>query len=206
MGRTTTVRAAGIEPGAQKRGKVKTGGNTKPDQIWLAEVAAELHEPDISNRPHSFLYDVQYQWEGYCDELNLEFFESFRRGTRECTGTAYVRDETGMYVIDPDWNKLRRPCLAPPMNGSKVCQAHGGKIPGVKAAAERALAEASEVVALRLLDLTGPEIEDVKTRLAAINSVLDRVGIKGGVDIEVQLPGYKKVMADLFGDDSSAAE
>jgi hypothetical protein len=193
--------------------KVQSGGNTKPDAAWIEEVlaAGELHLPDESTRPPGFLYDILYQWEGYADEVNIEFFESFWRGKptdRRCNGTAYIRDMRGSYVVDCEWERLRRPCLARPASGAVICHAHGAKIPVVKAAAQRVLAQASEVVALRLVGLTAYADEmqnpiDHKDRISASNSVLDRVGIKGGIEVEVTTPGFKKVMETMFGDDSA---
>lgn len=197
-----------------KKVRKTTGGNAKMDQTWMAEVseAGELHHADISNKPEGFLYDVTWQWDGYADEVNIDFFESFRRpNNRKCTGTAYIRDETGMYIVDPEWQRLTRPCFGTVVNGTVVCQAHGARIPHVKAAAEKVLAEASEVVAMRLVGLTGPKDElevpvDQKVRLGAANSVLDRVGIKGGSTLEVEAPGFKKVLDKLFSDDSPEQE
>lgn len=193
---------------AREGPKVKTGGNTRPDQAWVQEVeaAGELHAPDETTRPEGFLYDTLYQWEGYADEVNVEFFEGFWRGKPDdvrCNGTAYIRDMRGAYIVDCDWQRLTRPCLNRPAKGTVVCHAHGAKIPAVKAAAQRVIAEASEIVALRLVGLTDPhKEEDSKVRLGAINSVLDRAGIKGGVEVEVTMPGFKKVMLDLFGDET----
>lgn len=190
-----------IKARALKTPKVQTGGNTKPDQAWIEEVWDELHVPIEAERPPQFLYKVNYQWEGFADELNIDFFESFRRNfkqVRKCNGTAYVRDQTGMYVVDTEWNRLTRPCLSQAARGGKVCHAHGALIPQVKAAAERALAEAAEVVAMRLIGMTDGA-EDEKVRLAAMNSVLDRAGIKGGVSVEVTTPGYERVMEKMFG-------
>ena len=188
--------------------KVETGGNTMPDVAWIQEVSAagELHEPDPDERPPGFLYDVMYQWEGYADEVNLDFFEGFRRNKlRQCTGTAYIRDRRGGYIVDAEWQRLRRPCLGNPGKGATVCHAHGSQIPVVKAAAQQRLAEASEIVALRLIGLTTTG-EDDKVKLAAMNSVLDRAGIKGTVEIEVTTPGYKKVMLEMFGADGDDDE
>lgn len=191
--------------------KKETGGNAKVDQLWLAEVmeAGEITQVGPDERPAGVVDDVKYVWDGYADELNDEFFESFRRpgknGTvRKCKGEAYVRDERGGYILDAEWNRIRRPCLALPGLGTIVCHSHGAKIPAVKAAAQRVIAEASEIVALRLVGLTATKDEDGdiiehKVRLAAANSVLDRAGIKGGVEVEVTLPGYKKIMTSMFG-------
>ncbi len=193
---------------ALKGPKRSTGGNTKSDQAWLEEVMqlGEINQPDESMRPDGFLYDIQFQWEGYASEVNIDFFESFwvgKPGDNRCNGTAYIRDMRGSYIVDCEWQRLTRPCLNRPARGTVVCHAHGARIPAVKAAAQRVIAEASEVVALRLVGMTDPVGEmDSKVRLNAINSVLDRAGIKGGVEVEVTMPGYKQVLADLFGDDS----
>lgn len=201
------------EKRAREGPKKQTGGNVKSDIAWLEEMkaAGEIHPPDDNLRPAGFLYDVLYQWDGYASEANEEFFLSFRRSPtqRRCNGTSYVRDERGGYIIDADWERIRRPCLAIPARGGTVCHSHGAKIPVVKAAAEQVLATAAEVVAIRLVGLTGTvdelhEAIDHKVRLAAANSVLDRVGIKSGTTVEVQLPGYKKVLSDMFGEDSAA--
>jgi len=39
-------------------------------------------------------------------------------------------------------------------------------------------------------------------RVAAANSVLDRTGIKAGSEVEVTIPGYRRVLEKLFADDA----
>lgn len=70
-------------------------------------------------------------------------------------------------MIDPKrckaTNRAGEQCGRPPMHGGKVCASHGGKVPNVKAAAQRRLAEqeATREVA-RLSDARGPlTISDV---------------------------------------------
>lgn len=198
---------------AVKKAKKTTGGNGKPDQAWFEAVmaAGELHAPDESQRPAGFIYDIHYQWEATAEELNIDFFESFRRASKEyraCNGTSFVRDGSGMYIVDRDWERLRRPCLARPMRGGVVCQTHGGLIPQVREAARRVLEQASEVVAIRLVGLTDTEDEngtaiEHKNRITAANSVLDRAGIKGGTEVEIKAPGVENVINRLFTDDSN---
>lgn len=199
--------------------KKETGGNTIPDREWLKEVmaAGEINRITLDNKPKDVLDDVIYQWTGYAEDVPEEFFEWFRRSkkdgseVRKCNGASYVRDERGGYILDVEWNRIRRPCLSWPARGATVCHAHGAKIPAVVAKAKRVLAEASEAVALRLVGLTYTKDEDGeaiehKIRLAAANSVLDRAGIKGGLEIEVTVPGYKKIMNDMFGADTEEDE
>jgi hypothetical protein len=186
------------------------------DQEWIAEIeaAGEFREPDPSNRPDGFMYDVTKQWVHYQEDVNIQFFlDAFRDGPngRRCTGEAYIRDATGMYVVDADWVRLMRPCLRRPIKGGEVCSTHGGRIPHVKDAAARRLAEAADRVAERLVGLTDIRDEEKvrirpQDRIMAANSVLDRAGIKGTEHVEVELPGFRRVLDRLFADDSGEEE
>jgi hypothetical protein len=198
------------------RGPKATGANRAPDREWFAEVmeAGELHAPDENFRPAGMLYDVQWQWEGLQEEINPEFFLSFwkyKSNIRRCTSDSYIRDESGMYIVDADWVRLRRPCLRLPIRGGEVCSSHGGSVPAIKEAAQRRLDEAAEIMAMRLLNLTSVRDEEnlrirPQDRLVAINSALDRSGIKGNTTVEVQVPGFKRVLDKLFSDDSGEGE
>jgi hypothetical protein len=139
--------------------------------------------------------------------VDTGWFEVFRRSERKCNGTAYIRDESGMYIVDNDWMRLTRPCLSIPIRGGTVCHAHGAAIPQVLAAAKQRLAEASEIAALRLIGLTGTRDEEnhkirPQDRIAAIGSVLDRAGVKGGVEVEMTGTGFQQVLSELFGKES----
>ena len=180
--------------------------NTKPDIHWLDEQLDNglLFAVEKEDRPEDVLFEFNYQWDGYAAELDEDWFLRYRRDKRECNGTAYIRDETGMYIADNDWQRLTRPCLSIPMRGGPVCHAHGAKIPQVVAAAQRRLQEASEIVALRLIGLTASRDEEgfkvrSQDRIAAIGSVLDRAGVKGGTELEITATGFQGVLADLFG-------
>lgn len=192
---------------ALKGAKKESGGNTRADANWFRNHEGELEVPDLATKPPGFLYQINYQWTYFQDDLLEEEFEPYRQASRsgiKCSGTAYVRDQSGMYIVDADWERLTRPCLGRVARGGKVCHAHGAKIPQVKAAAEQRLAEAAEIVALRLVGLTETRDElqeaiDHKVRLAAANSVLDRVGIRGGTTVEVTGTGFERVLDSLFG-------
>lgn len=192
--------------------KVATAGNSKPDQEWIEAIGEDLVE--LPRNPSTgkpikiddVPWDVSLQFQGYADEVEPAFFEAFRRGDRQCTGIAYIRDERGGYIIDLDHIRLQRPCLAMPMNGMSVCAKHGGQLGHVRAAAERRLTHAAEKAASTLIVLTdlrdeAGELVDQSVRVKAANSVLDRVGIKPGATVEIEIPGYKRVLDALFGGD-----
>lgn len=214
--RKRKVVAAGAEPVAKPPRtalptKKITGGNGKADAAWLAEMiaAGEIHAPNMAEKPDNYYWDPIYQWDGLVDDVNPEFFEFFRvpsKEVRKCNGTAYIRDERGGYVIDAEWNRLTRQCIGRPARGADVCYSHGAQVPAVKAAAVRRLAEASEIVAMRLIGMTAANDEigtpiDHKDRISASNSVLDRVGIKAGMDVQITAPGFQRVLERMFADD-----
>lgn len=188
--------------------KTKVRGNTKADVEWL-EIqlnAGRLYEYDTSDGAESPC-GARYQWQGYCDEIEPQWFLDRARGTRRCSSTAVIRDDTGAYVTDLNDEPLRRPCLFPPVLGANVCRMHGGSTEHIKRGAAIRLAEASNKAADTLIRLTDPTDElgtpvEQKVRVQAANSVLDRVGIKGGVEVEVTTPGFKRVLERMFGDDS----
>lgn len=187
--------------------------NTRPDINWLDEQldAGLLFAVEKEDRPFDCLFEFNYQWDGYAADLDEDWFMPYYRGARRCNGTAYIRDEAGMYIADNDWQRLTRPCLSIPMRGGVVCHAHGAKIPVVVAAAQRRLQEASEIVALRLIGLTDVRDEENykirhQDRIAAAAHVLDRAGVKGSTEVEITATGFQQVLADLFGKDSSDVE
>lgn len=205
-----TPRQKAGTPGPKERGY----GNSLGDRSWVEEMyaAGELLEPEWDAKPDDFLDDALYQWVRLAEEVNIDYFEHFRHhasvasGLR-CNGWAFIRDQRGSYVIDVEWHRIRRPCLNPPMRGATVCQTHGGLVPNVRAAALRRLAMASDTMADRLIKLTAKTDEDGNPvdhadRIKALNSALDRAGIRAGVEVEINTPGYKKVLEDLFSADA----
>jgi hypothetical protein len=221
-GTTKPVKAGGWQPERMSTQETKktAQGNSKPDQAWLAALdEGDLLEFPIDPATKKYLtpdecyWDVKFQFQGLAEEVDPEFFEDFRRGdkTRKCTGLAYVRDERGGYIIDLEGIRLQRPCLQTPMNGSMVCQKHGGQLGHVKRAAENRLTHAAEKAATTLITLTDTrdeegELVEQSVRIKAANSVLDRVGIKAGQTIEMDMPGFKNVMDRLFTGSSGEGE
>jgi hypothetical protein len=212
-GTTKPIKAGGWQADRMtpQETKVKADGNSRPDREWLAALEAgdllefptnpQTGKPQL---PDGIYWDVKYQFQGLAEEVDPAFFEEFRRSQRQCTGVAYIRDERGGYILDLEGVRLQRPCLGMPLNGSMVCQKHGGQLGHVKRAAEERLSNAAEKAATTLIILTDSRDEEGElvnqgVRVKAANSVLDRVGIKAGSAVEIELPGYKKVMDSLFG-------
>lgn len=207
-GRKSKVVAAGTEdPRAKvpaiKRPKREIGGNSPCDIAWMEAEADNLRLLNQEELPKDLVWDIKYIWDGEAEEINPDFWNEWRK-SRQCNGQAYIRDERGGYIFDREWQRLRRPCLMWPMLGTAVCSRHGGEIIHVKKAAQTRLGMASDLAAYTLVEMTNPrdslgELVDHRVRVAAANSVLDRTGIKAGAEVEVKIPGYQRVLDQLFG-------
>jgi hypothetical protein len=119
-----------------------------------------------------------------------------------CAGKAYVRDVDGNYIMDSDDppKRIMRPCWNWPMKGSTVCIKHGGGIERVRRGAMDRLVSALDVTTGRLIQLAlDPGTED-KVRLGAINSIMDRAGVKGGVEVDLKVPGWQEALREMFAE------
>lgn len=117
---------------------------------------------------------------------------------KRCRGKAYVRDEDGDYIVDMNNERIQRPCYRPPMKGMTVCLHHGGGVTRVKKAAVERLASALDAATGALVKIALDENNDPKVRVQAINSIMDRVGVRGGTEIDIKDPGYLDVVKGLF--------
>jgi len=208
--RNSKVVAAGAaERPAVRSTKRITGGNSICDRAWMeaeAEFLREVDPEEIPDKKETY-WDIKYQWDGDQEDINPEFWDEWRRGPRRCSGISYIRDERGGYIMDREWDRLRRPCLRPPMHGGSVCARHGGQVAAIRNAANVRLGMAAEKAANALITMTNSrdeegELIDHRVRVAAANSVLDRTGIKAGSEVEVTIPGYRRVLEKLFADDA----
>lgn len=132
------------------------------------------------------------------------------RPGKRCKGKAYVRDADGDYVLDAKNKRIQRPCYSWPMIGTTVCTKHGGGIERVRrAAADRLIsaldATSGELIKMALnMDSEGnPGLGEIepKVQLQAVNSLMDRAGLRGGTDIHVaEDPAYLDVLQDVWRD------
>lgn len=117
---------------------------------------------------------------------------------KRCSGQAYVRDVDGDYIVDKNNERIMRPCWRWPMRGAKVCLVHGGGIERVKRSAVERLASSLDALTGALIRIGLDPDTPPKDRISAINSAMDRCGIKAGIAIDIQTPGYVDVLKDLF--------
>lgn len=125
----------------------------------------------------------------------------------KCKGRTVIRHSRdhedpelrGQPILDADGARQYRPCEAWAAHGTEYCVSHGGSAPQTIAAAKRELSLGALEFAAALRAIAKDERIPPDTRLKAINSGLDRIGIRTGVDVALEAPGWQKMLAEEFG-------
>ena len=94
------------------------------------------------------------------------------------------------------------PCRNAPMLGSNVCRMHGGAAPQVRRAAQMRILQASDKAAARLVEMMQDKTIPPAIQLAAARDLLDRAGLVGRQEIEldVRLQKFEQVALDILVD------
>lgn len=141
------------------------------------------------------------------DDETLRFPPSGGSRSVKCKGRTVIRHSRdhedpelrGQPILDADGARQYRPCEAWAAHGTEYCVSHGGSAPQTIAAAKRELSLGALEFAAALRAIAKDERIPPDTRLKAINSGLDRIGIRTGVDVALEAPGWQKMLAEEFG-------
>ena len=124
----------------------------------------------------------------------------------KCKGRTVIRwDENtdehrrGDPKLDADGLRQYRPCVAWAANGTDYCSAHGGTTPAAINAAKRTIALATPGAAEVLQEILHDNSQTADARIKAAIQILDRGGVRPGVDVSVETPGWQKVLGKMFG-------
>lgn len=180
-------------------------GNTPADEAYLEWMRLPenggLEIIDLKEQAEDIPFPAKHKWDGDSDDDDSPW--KIPPPGRRCRGKAYVRDADGDYVLDRNNIRLTRPCWRHPMKGMTVCLVHGGGVVRVRRSAIERMASSLDAITGALVKIALNEQVSDKDRISAINSIMDRVGVRGGVEVDLKDPGYLKVLAGLF---DSAAE
>lgn len=177
--------------------KTKKGNIPADDAFieWMQERHA-LEVFDSKQEEHGLPFAAKLRFKGDRDDDDSPW--KIPPPGKRCAGTAYVRDVDGDYIVDLNNERIMRPCYNWPMKGMKVCLYHGGGVKRVKKAAVERLVSALDAVSGALIKIALDENADPKVRVQAINSIMDRVGVRGGTEVDIKDPGYLDVLRDMF--------
>ena len=141
--------------------------------------------------------DVRLRWTGKAEDVGSMFMIPDPK--RRCLGRAYVRAADGSRIVDGDDRILTRRCLNWKMRGLSVCATHGKVRDSGRAVAHQRLAEAADLAVGYLLRMATSKKASPSVRLRAINSILDRAGVRGGIDVSVSAPEWQEALKSMFG-------
>lgn len=196
-----------MPPRARKDGstiKVPVGkkGNKPGDTAWIAAETAEGRLIEIEASEEGVPYGVKLRYDGTAEEaaLSIGSFWSLPDEAARCRGRSKIRDDEGRWVVDSKNVVLTRQCANWPIRGADVCIAHGGGLDSVRNAAKLRLIAAADVMVGALIEIALSKRVDDRTRVMAINSALDRAGIKAGVEVDINIPQWQKTLRSLFED------
>lgn len=175
-------------------------GNTSIDQKFVREHEEEFTLiPDIDEVP----FGARMQWSGKAADVGSMMMVPSPE--RKCIGRAFIRDEEGRRIIDADGLVLTRPCNKWRMHGSLVCSHHGGLTDGGLAIAKRRLQESADSVVGKLIRIALGKKTIDGDAIKAINSILDRAGIRAGSDLQIDTPVWQEMLGELFVDSTKPA-
>lgn len=178
------------------RSQSRGTGNHPHDAAYLEWMADNGGLETVSPETDDIPWPAKVKWNG--DARSEESPWQIPPPGRRCAGRAYVRDIDGDYVVDVNGKRITRPCMHWPMKGTTVCINHGGGVPRIRRAAVERLACALDAATGELTRLA-LNARDEKVRLSAIVAIMDRLGVRGGVDLhDVKDPAYLDVLKDIF--------
>jgi hypothetical protein len=171
-------------------------GNTKQDQEWVAKMteAGLLEAIGADEKDVPFGSMLRYTGVPEDDGHSWQIPPDDKR----CHGYAKIRDSEGRWITDRNGDVMMRPCLKWPIRGGTVCVEHGGGVESVRKAAQLRLLSAADSLIGALISIGLDAKADPKARVQAINSALDRAGVKGTIDLRVEVPQYQQMLKDLF--------
>lgn len=179
-------------------------GNTAIDREFLrkAMAAGQLEAIDPEG-PDALPFEAMVRYNGDPDVQGSPYFIPPEGG--RCKGTAFVRDGSGSYIMATNGKRLRRPCNRWPVKGGAgVCIVHGGGTSKALAMAKMRLLSAADAVTGSLIKIALDEKMEPKVRVAACNSILDRVGVKAGIDVTVEVKPWQDLLNRLDKNASAA--
>lgn len=188
------------------RSSTRGSGNSPKDENWIAWMEEHGGLLPIDPDEEGLAWPAMSEWDGDANNEGNPWM--IPPPHNSCRGKAYVRDGDGNYIIDKaSKTRIMRPCWNWPMKGSTVCLYHGGGPERVrKKAMERLLSGVDAATGELLKVALNPDTED-KVKVQAINSILDRAGLRGGVDITVDaVPEWQKMLKDMFDGKQAQAE
>lgn len=191
--RRVSVIAAGSEADlGEHSGMPPTGRkprtNTAQDKAFIeqAAVSGELRH-----------WDGHIVWSGKSEDL-LHPYQVPDDG-RRCRHLRQMKDDLGQPILDVDREPLKERCPNWAMLGANICVQHAKGSKAVMDEARLMIAGAAPALVGQLIrDALDTSLHaNASDRIKAINSLLDRFGLRGGIEVGPDMPAWREIMDEL---------
>lgn len=192
-GRRLSVVAAGTEDTSRVVEEtsvpaVRRRTNSQEDKVFIeqAAVAGELKA-----------VDGHLIWSGRSEDLLHPY--QVPTDERRCRHVRQMKDDLGQPILDVDLNPLKERCPKWAMLGANICVKHAKGSKAVMDEAREMIAGAAPALVGQLIKdaLDDSHTSSASDRIKAINSLLDRFGLRGGIEVGPDMPAWREIMEEL---------
>lgn len=189
-----------------KRTVVASGGEDPPRKSTRRNT--QVDRDFIAGNKYNFrMMDGQLVYTG--EPLDFGYPYQLPPDEFRCTFEVLVRDDEGNAVLDVDREELKRRCPKWGMqiaNGRTLhlCLEHVPRgAAGVQAAIKEMMLSASlAVTAAVIKDAKDPKTQP-RDRVAIWREMMDRVGVRGGVEISADVALWERVLGEMIAEEGS---
>jgi len=182
---STDSQGASLPGGTPTR---KPRGNSAADKQFIKDAAASRELK---------IWEGHLVWSGRSEDLLHPY--QVPPDERRCRQLRFMRDDIGGQILDADHNPLKERCPKWAMIGANICVDHAKGRKAVMEEARDIIAGAAPALVTQLIrdalnDSAGASASD---RIKAINSLLDRFGLRGGIEVGPDMPAWREIMEEL---------
>jgi hypothetical protein len=191
--RLTSVVAAGSEATSEASEPAAPPGrrprsNTASDKAFIDSAA---HSGQLK------VWEGHLVWSGRTEDLLHPY--QVPDDNRRCQHLRQMKDDLGQQILDVDKQPLKERCPNWAMLGANICVQHAKGSKAVMDAAREMIAGAAPALVGQLIKeaFSDSILSSPGDRIKAINSLLDRFGLRGGIEVGPDMPAWREIMDEL---------
>lgn len=143
-------------------------------------------------------------WSGRTEDIGSEYH--LPPDDLRCTKLRVMHDDDGGQLLNLNMEPLRQRCMKWAIINSHLCIDHAQGSQAVQQAVKAKILTAADAIAGALITIALDPQEKAAERIKAISTLLDRAGIRAGVEISGEIKGWQAVLKTLMDDESGDDE
>jgi hypothetical protein len=143
--------------------------------------------------------DGNLVWSGRAEDIGSPYQlppEGYR-----CSRQRVMHDDDGGQILDVDRNPLKDRCPRWAMRGTDLCIDHAKGSKAVLEEVRKRIVGAADAIAGAMLEIAFDRDLPAADRLKAMNSLMDRGGLKAGVELSADVDSWSELRAIWTQDD-----